>query len=528
MLKTQVAIGYLVALAISVGGALFAYWVAHSARIQVERAEAAEAVLQGFVELEAHAEQILRRIGAVAITSEIDESGGKSLRAKIGRTVSELRQGVLREIGVVSPEQRAGEAEELAELVGLEASLNQALALLDAVNGKALEPRAAWQRANELLADDKAGGFRALLSGMIVHERSEVSEADARTDALMQTLHRSAVLFGVSAVVVLLGMAFYFARRLRKPLEELMAATRAMREGDLTRRVRLDSRDEFGLIGTSLNTMAEDRAQQRQALLHAQDRLERTVVQRTEELRVANEQLTRVDATRRQLFADISHELRTPITAIRGEAEIALRGADKPIEHYREVLERITQTCLQLGRLVEDLLFIARSDAGVHRMNMGAVSLRALLAGVCNQAVALARDWGIEIINRPLAEDVIVLGDQNRLHQLFMILLDNSVQHSGSNSPVVVRADVQGDLVTVTVTDRGVGIGEHERTEVFRRFYRGDRANEHDGDGTGLGLPIAKAIVDAHGGTIELQSAPNAGVSVRVTLPISGHLRAVA
>lgn len=528
MLKTQVAIGYLVALAISVAGAMFSYWVAHSAKVQVERAEAADTVLQGFVELSALAEQILRRIGAVAITTEVDVSGGESLRAQIGQTIAGLRQNVTREIAMVPPEERADEANELAELVHLELGLNQALALLDAVNERALEPRAAWQRATELLADHGKGSFRLVLDEAIVDERSQTSEADARTEALMKTLHRAAQLYGLLALVALLAMAFYFARRLRTPFEELMAATRAMREGDMARRVQLHSRDEFGLIAASLNAIADDRELKRQALLQAQERLERTVALRTEELRVANEQLMNVDASRRRLFADISHELRTPITAVRGEAEIALRGADKPVEHYREALGRITQTCLQLGRLVEDLLFIARSDAGALRMNMAAVSLRNLLAEVCRQAGVLAYDRGIEIINRSLAEDVIVLGDQDRLHQLFMILLDNSIRYSGSSAPVEVWANVQGGHVTVKVIDRGVGIAEHERVEVFRRFYRGNRANQPAGDGAGLGLPIAKAIVDAHGGTIEVESTLHAGVTVGVTLPISAHLRAVA
>ncbi len=122
----------------------------------------------------------------------------------------------------------------------------------------------------------------------------------------------------------------------------------------------------------------------------------------------------------------------------------------------------------------------------------------------------------------------MVLGDRDRLHQLFMILLDNAVCHSETKAPVVLLSSVQGDRVKVTVADRGVGMGDNDLANVFRRFYRGDRTNEHGPDGAGLGLPIAKAIVDAHGGAIEMESTRGSGTTVHVLLEMFRYQRALA
>jgi signal transduction histidine kinase len=363
-------------------------------------------------------------------------------------------------------------------------------------------------------------GFRQRLEAAIAEERRESVAADASAERAMGTIRAAAQVYAIGSIALLLSLVWFFVRRIREPFEELMAGTEAMRAGDRTRRIRVRSSDEFGLIGTSVNAMSDEVDRHRRELEAAHGRLEATVAQRTEQLRVANDGLLKADARRRQLFADISHELRTPLTAIRGEAEIALRGGPKPADDYRVALQQITDVSGQLGRLVDDLLFISRNDAGVHALRMEPVPMGALLQSVCQQGRAIGHARSIDVVHEPLREDAIVLGDRDRLRQLFMILIDNAIRYTPGTTPVVVSAAQDAGRLVVRVADQGVGIPEDALSEVFRRFYRGDRSATQGG--TGLGLPIAKAIAESHGGTIEIRSTPNVGTTVVVSLAHAG------
>lgn len=522
MLRAQLAAALLCAITLAVAGAVFAEVELRRAEQQIARADAASATFDGLLELGAHADQLLRLLSETAITGEVDRTVQDALPAGVAATMARLRRRIAVEIELGAPfRSDHSQTRELEALSSFEADLHQGLRLLDAMAARTITSRTAWLRGMDLLDSREPQGFRQRLNASIAGERREAVEGDARAEDAMETLRQAARIYAVGSVALLLVLVYVFARRMREPFDELMAATRAMQDGDLSRRVRVRGRNEFGLIASSVNALAEQRQQQQTALAQAHDRLEETVALRTEELRVANERLTRADAQRRQLFADISHELRTPITAIRGEAEIALRGSAKPPDQYRVALEHVKSISGQMGRLVDDLLFIARHDANAQRLDLDDVPLGALLDAVCREGAALARDTGIEIVQQPAVGSLLVRGDYDRLHQLFMILIDNAVRYSDPPNRVWVAAEPGPDRVTVKVVDRGSGIAEHDLPNVFRRFYRGDRASARPGDGAGLGLPIAKAIVDAHRGVIDIDSVPGLGTTVRVSFDLA-------
>lgn len=525
MLRLRIAIGFVAAALIALAGAAVAHWTAHQAHQQLVRGQAGDAVLDGLLEVSMLREQILR-----AIERPEQAGWGSSLEfsGRIDRVLSGLKQSILQEIAIVDDRERATEVDELGVVLAAEDALRQALRLLDASIGKSLDPQAALARARELLDGEQAGGLKARLDVAVAEERAEIAEANRDADGLLARLRFTTWLYAVIAASVILGVMFDARRRLRRPFQEVVDVMQAVKDGDLSRRMRIDSRDEFGLIAASFNAMADDRETKRDALLEAQASLERTVVERTEELRAANDALTAADASRRQLFADISHELRTPITAIRGEAEVALRGGTKPVEEYKAALNRVATTCIQLGRLVEDLLFIARADAGAHRMKFSAVSLSGLLESVCHQGRALASGSGISVELQRISEDVSVLGDPDRLSQLFLILLDNAIRYSDPNATVRILSLNTEANATVKIIDEGIGIPASQLGDIFRRFQRGENAMARSAQGLGLGLPIAKAIVEGHGGSIDVTSNLRSGTTVTVSLPVTGRLRAVA
>jgi signal transduction histidine kinase len=220
-------------------------------------------------------------------------------------------------------------------------------------------------------------------------------------------------------------------------------------------------------------------------------------------------------------MAEIGHELRTPVTVLRGEAEVTLRhGPGVPEAAYRETLRRIAADSADLGRLVDDLLFLALTEADQVRFHPRRVRLSPILAEAVREGEALARCKGIAIDAALPAGEREVEADPQRLKQALLTVLDNAVKYSPPGRAVAVECRWEGDMAEISVRDRGAGIPAEDLPRVFDRFYRGRGAEEGAADGSGLGLPIARSIVGKHGGGIEIEGGPGRGTAVRIRLPL--------
>jgi len=196
-----------------------------------------------------------------------------------------------------------------------------------------------------------------------------------------------------------------------------------------------------------------------------------------------------LDQLRSNFFADISHELRTPLTVIRGEAEVTLRGKDKPVAEYKTTLDRIVTLTNQLNKLVSDLLFLARSESSTLEIGKQPVLLLEVLQEVHREAQVLAMRRGAVADLTAPPESFIVDGDPHRLQQLFMTLVDNSVNYSIQGGTVEIRVSKSGSNVAVMIIDDGIGIPVEDLPHVFERFYRAKRQQRptlHPGSGLGL------------------------------------------
>jgi signal transduction histidine kinase len=251
-------------------------------------------------------------------------------------------------------------------------------------------------------------------------------------------------------------------------------------------------------------------------------KLDGMVEERTRDLKISNMKLADADVKRRKLLADISHEFRTPITVIRGEAEIAMRGTNKTQAENDDSFRRIIEQADSATRLVDDLLFIARVDAGEPRLKLNSVVVASVINALCDEFFVKAEQRGVTITHDRLDPRAIVRGDANRLRQVFAILLENALRYSNSGGRVEVRVTKTNENVEITVEDEGIGFSEEYSDLIFERFYRAPNA-EAQASGTGLGLPVAKAIVKAHKGTISLKGKLGEGATATVILPINGQ-----
>lgn len=233
-----------------------------------------------------------------------------------------------------------------------------------------------------------------------------------------------------------------------------------------------------------------------------------------------NELLSRLDQSfesMRRFVADASHELRTPISVVRGEADVALTQERTPAE-YRESLAIILDESRRLSRLVDDLLNLARADAGRVKLRVQEFYLNDLLAECCRSLQALASARRIELDYRP-ADDLPFRGDEEMLRRLVVNLLDNAIRYTPPGGKVTASLEARGADLRIRIADTGAGISPEAAPHVFERFYRADKARSRQDGGFGLGLAIVKWIAESHAGAVDFASQPGSGTTFTVTLP---------
>jgi signal transduction histidine kinase len=225
-------------------------------------------------------------------------------------------------------------------------------------------------------------------------------------------------------------------------------------------------------------------------------------------------------ARQRQFTADASHELRTPLALIRANAEMLTLHGDRLPPQDTELVTEIIRETDHLNRLISDLLTLARADTESVNINTKPVDFRALVGDVHEDLQRIAESRGIDS-ELSLNGSVTVPGDEVRLRQLLLILLDNALKYTDPGGKVTVTLGHADRRARLTVADTGIGIPAADRPHIFERFYRVDRAREHESGGTGLGLAIAKWIVQAHNGEIKVDSEVGQGTIFQVDLPTS-------
>ncbi len=230
-------------------------------------------------------------------------------------------------------------------------------------------------------------------------------------------------------------------------------------------------------------------------------------------------ELRRLERARRDFAANVSHEFKTPLTAIQGFAETLLSGALEDKENSRRFLHIIRDNAMRLGRLTDDLLKLAQIEAGKLELQLQPVAISDVI-GPCLETTRPQADQKNLVLEADCRPDLpAVNGDAVSLQQALQNLLDNAVRYSSPGGRILVRAYVEGSNLVISVTDHGPGIPKTEQERIFERFYRADTARSREAGGTGLGLSIAKHLVEAHKGRIQVHSEVGVGSTFSVLLP---------
>jgi len=293
-------------------------------------------------------------------------------------------------------------------------------------------------------------------------------------------------LAGLLAILVCGLLAAWAAQLALRPLGRIVEATRVTGAGDLTARLHSEREDEIGELATSFDRM-----------------------------------LDRLDASfsaQRQFVADAAHELRTPLTALGGTVEVLRLGADQGDDAtVRRLLAATGHEVDRLVHLVNDLLALSHVDEA-RPLPTATVDLRNVLADVTERLESLVRDRRLV---RHLDAAATIVGDRDQLDRVFLNLLDNALKYTPSAGTIEVRLTIDAGQAVVTVADTGEGIASDDLPHIFDRFYRGDPSRSRRAGGAGLGLAIARGIVQQHGGSIEATSTRGQGSTFTVQLPLS-------
>jgi two-component system sensor histidine kinase BaeS len=353
---------------------------------------------------------------------------------------------------------------------------------LDLSQGRLLEPQSLPGRPIEV--DGESVGKLIVLADVRPPPGLRPDRLSPEGEATLRRVQRAIIIAGLSAGGLALVVAGVLSWGLVRPLQRLKSAAEGIARGDLSQRVPVSSKDEVGELAATFNHMATE--------------------------------LERAENLRRNMTADVAHELRTPLSVVRGKLEGVLDGVYPATpEHLRPILEA-TEV---LTYLVEDLRLLAQAEAGRLILEPRVMDVGDLLGDVRVNFEPQASDRDVGL-NLDLPPDLPkVVADWRRVVQVLSNLMSNALRHTPEGGRVTLSAAADDGTIKITVSDTGPGIPAEDLPYVFDRFWRGEKSRSRAGGGTGLGLAIAKKLVELHGGGIGVESTPGQGAAFWFTLP---------
>jgi two-component system, OmpR family, sensor histidine kinase BaeS len=359
--------------------------------------------------------------------------------------------------------------------------------LLADATGNVIVPASTYQVGDTLTSAKLAQGTAIIVNGARVGTVlvfGSTPPLGTRETQYLASSNQALLYTGLGAAFLALVLGIILARTLTHPLRLLTSAIHDISRGNLKQHVVVKSRDEIGQLAAAFNKMSSD--------------------------------LDSLNQARRQMTADIAHDLRTPLTVIGGYVESMQDGVLKPTP---ERLEIIHSEVLHLQRLVEDLRTLSQADAGELTLNREAVPPQAILARMLKSYNQLAAQKKItlEVSVEPALPDLQI--DPDRMAQVFGNLITNSLRYTPAGGRIDLFAKKQDNSIVFLVQDNGSGISAEAIPHIFDRFYRADPSRGIE-DGSGLGLAIARSIIEAHGGEISAQSTPSAGTTIKIVFPL--------
>ena len=467
--------------------------------------------------LEANLYRLFKQHGDALLIGSRDRGAEEAaLRTAISGNLAGIRNVIAREIQMVGEE----EIEELELLDTLEEEIRSVNAAISAFSASddPIDSFVRTERLAALLDSDIDVELDRLIDVALEEEREEVEEVLAEAAAFRAWNENLVYAILLSALALLAVGLLSFNTQIRRPVIRLQQSLGKLRGADYSAPVSLGGSQEFQDLGMVLSGMAEALSVREASRAEQRRHLEETVAARTAELQQLIDKLETGEENRKRLMADISHELRTPLAIILGEADVTLRTSDALNADVSDALARIRESAKHTNQIVDDMLTVARFEAGQLRLDRKETDLRKVLRD------AVAMFPGKVVVVSP-EKPILAPVDEVRLRQSVLALLQNARRYGGPNVSAILSQEGTG--VVISVEDDGPGLSAAEKSQAFDRFFRGSNASGQGVEGNGLGLPVVKSIVEAHGGTVTLLDAEKGGLRVVISLPKEPRVKLV-
>jgi len=351
-------------------------------------------------------------------------------------------------------------------------------------DGKVISDTASKLENKQLASDWSNKNITLSLGDYVIGQiYIKTQERSALQKTFLNSVNKSVITAAIIAGLAGIILAAFFSRNIVKPVRNLTEATRKMEEGYLDQQVNITTNDEIGTLGKAFNSLGERLKKQKEL--------------------------------REGMVSDVAHELRNPLSNIQGYLEGLKEGL---IEPDKEVFNSLHQQSLVLNRLINDLRAVNKAKAGQLKLEKKPIVLEDVVANALKSVEHKAGNQQITL-NARLPESTLVEADPERVSQVIRNLLDNALLHTPEKGRVTVHVHSNRDKAVINVVDTGVGIPASDQPHIFDRFYRVDKSRSRHTGGTGLGLTIAKEIIEAHGGAVSMKSKEDVGSVFTVTLP---------
>ncbi|QMU58517.1 MAG: HAMP domain-containing protein [Boseongicola sp.] len=441
-------------------------WSGQQAQTSAQRIQLAEDSYHRHLALQSNIYQLLKQHGDALIIGDRDDGAmERELRQRIDADIQHIRTVIAKEIELVGEE----EFEELALLAELENTINRLTRSLTAATTESGLIDEASRRA--WLVDVLDRQIDVELSEMIddalEEEQEEVRETIEESAAMRLHIRNVIIVTIGAASLVLIWFVFSFRRMVRLPLERLMVAVDAYSDGNFSYQADIKGGAEFAQLGQLLEEMAGGLGKRERSRAEQQQVLEKNVKERTSELQALLQKFETSEDNRRQLMADISHELRTPLAIIQGEAEVSLRETEDQKSQTADSFSRIRDAARHTNRIVQDLLLIARQEAGKLRLDVRETDI----VNVIRDALSTfpnSVEFNFDV------EDSRATVDSMRMRQCLLAVLHNAKRYGGDEISVALRDE--DESLVLSVEDNGTGLSDSEKMQAFNRFFRGSNA----------------------------------------------------
>ena len=487
---------------------------AHLTRENLTQSQLAQNLLSEHQKLSSISYRLFKQLTDELIFGvDANQAKVRNKQQRISEILSRIKRLELEQRNALGLEATQGSVEDTDELELLINEIIKEFGVISQSND--VTPLREQQRLQTLLENTIDNQFRELINSAINRQTQVVSSINASIDTLNTTIVWFTILLGVITLPFILLGCYWLFNALYQPLNVIKAGTDAIASGNYDYRLPETLDSEFTDLVRAMNAMVSRLAEHElQAEAHRKQ-LEYEVETRTRALTAANGRLTDLDTRRRQFMADVSHELRTPLTIIRGEAQVTLRQSSQEEAVYKETLQTILDQAVNLSKLVDDLLLLARAEMHEFTLEISQCELRPIITRQLqlwekmSPQRAFSIQWNAD-------ENLCILVDKDRFMQALTILLENANKYSPPSGTITIAVSVENKWATISVIDEGDGISPSDIEHIFERFVRLKRNTE----GMGLGLSIARAIIDAHNGKLWAESTLGEGSTFSLSFPV--------